>query len=99
MELTNDVLLKAGFKSDNPNNALTSFYLTNDKKPEWRISIKKLYKPYSNKLMYTVDCWLCNMNGIIIKRASLTDVTTTLELQKIIDLCKINHKLIINKGI
>ena len=97
MELTNDIILKSGFKSDNPNNALTTFYVTNSEKPEWRITITKLYKPYSNKLMYNVDCWLCNMNGSIIKRASLSDVTTTIELQKIIDLCNIDYK--INKGI
>jgi len=97
MELTNDVLLNSGFKSDNPNNALTSFYVTNDKKPEWRISVTKLYKPYSNKLIFNADCWLCDMNGGIIKRASLSDVSTTLELQKIIDLCNIDYK--INKGI
>lgn len=94
MELTNDVLLNLGFKSDNPKNTLTTFYIQNTEKPEWRISITKLYKPYSNKMMYNVDCWACNSNGIIIKRSSLTDVTTTLELQKIIDLCRIDYKVI-----
>ena len=73
---------------------LTTFYIQNTEKPEWRISITKLYKPYSNKMMYNVDCWACNSNGIIIKRSSLTDVTTTLELQKIIDLCRIDYKVI-----
>lgn len=93
MELTNEILIKLGFKSDNPNNVLTTFYLNNTSKPEWRISITKVYKPYSNKLMFNVDCWLCNENGAIIKRSSLSDVTNINELQQIIDLCKIEYKL------
>ena len=93
MELTNDLLIKYGFKCDNINISCPRFYKKNENKPEWGISISKLYKPYSNKMTYNVDCWLCNNNGIIIKKSSLSDVTTNNELQQIIDLCKIEYKL------
>ena len=93
MEITNEILINKGFKSDNPKNVLTTFYIMNKTKPEWRISLSRQYLPYSNKLTYNCDCWLCNDKGVIIKRASLSDVNTLEDLSSLIKLCNIDYQI------
>lgn len=93
MELTKDILLKIGFNCDHPDWSLCNFYLYNKQKPEYKINVSILYKAYSNKLQFNVDCYLCNEKGNIIKQSSLTDVQTIEELQQIINLCNIDFNI------
>ena len=93
MEITNDLLKEKGFKCDNPKNIFTTYYIINKEKPEWRISLSRQYLPYTNKLTYNCDCWLCNDKGIIIKRASLSNINTIENLNTLIKLCNIDYQI------
>lgn len=91
MELTKEKLIENGFTSNHPDRTLCNLYLSS-KNPEYRIDIEQTFKPSSNQLCFNVNCWLSN-GLVIIKRASLSDVTTIEELQSILNLCGIELKL------
>lgn len=93
MEITKELLIENGFKSNHPDYVITTFTLNNKIKPEWNISISKQYMPYTNKLIWNCDCWLCNDKGVIIKRGSLSDVNNTEDFNLFIKLCNIDFKL------
>jgi len=93
MEITKELLIENGFKSNHPDYVITTFTLNNKIKPEWNISISKQYMPYTNKLTWNCDCWLCNDKGVIIKRGSLSDVNNTEDFNLFIKLCNIDFKL------
>ena len=93
MEITKELLIENGFKSNHPDYVITTFTLNNKIKPEWNISISKQYMPYTNKLTWNCDCWLCNDKGVIIKRGSLSDVNNTEDFNLLIKLCNIDFKL------
>ena len=92
MELTKETISNIGFELDNHNCALSKWHLSS-KGSDWRIMIQEDYLPLSNELSYNVNCWYCNDRGAIIKRASLSDVKTTEDLQTIINLCNIDFKI------
>ena len=93
MEINKELLISKGFKSDHPNFAVTTFTLNNKIKPEWNISLSKQYLPYTNKLTWNCDCWLCNDKGVIIKRGSLSDINNVEDLNSLIKLCNIEFQL------
>ena len=93
MEITKELLISKGFKSNHPDFVVTTFTLNNKIKPEWNISLAKQYLPYTNKLTWNCDCWLCNDKGVIIKRASLSDVNETGDFNSLVKLCKIDFQL------
>jgi len=92
MEITKELLLNNGFVSDHPDYVITTFKLHNHK-PEWDISISRQYMPYTNKLIYNCDCWLCNDKGVIIKRSSLSNIIDTEEFNTLVKLCNIDYQI------
>lgn len=93
MEITKELLISKGFKSKTPDFVITTFTLNNEQKPIWNISLSKQYLPYTNKLTWNCDCWLCNDKGVIIKRASLSDVNEIEDFNSLIKLCNIDFQL------
>ena len=92
-EITSELLVSKGFKSNHPDYVITTFTLDNTIKPQWHISLSKQYLPYTNKLTWNCDCWLCNDKGVIIKRGSLSDVNNIEDFNNLIKLCNIDFQL------
>ena len=93
MEITKELLIENGFKSNHPDYVITTFILDNTIKPQWHISLSKQYLPYTNKLTWNCDCWLCNDKGVIIKRGSLSNINNTEDFNSLIKLCNIDFQL------
>ena len=92
-EITSELLVSKGFKSNHPDYVITTFTLDNTIKPQWHISLSKQYLPYTNKLTWNCDCWLCNDKGVIVKRGSLSDVNNIEDFNNLIKLCNIDFQL------
>lgn len=92
-EITSELLISKGFKSNHPDYVITTFTLDNTIKPQWHISLSKQYLPYTNKLTWNCDCWLCNDKGVIVKRGSLSDVNNIEDFNNLIKLCNIDFQL------
>lgn len=92
-EITSELLISKGFKSNHPDYVITTFTLDNTIKPQWHISLSKQYLPYTNKLTWNCDCWLCNDKGVIVKRGSLSDVNNIVDFNNLIKLCNIDFQL------
>lgn len=92
-EITSELLVSKGFKSNHPDYVITTFTLDNTIKPQWHISLSKQYLPYTNKLTWNCDCWLCNDKGVIVKRGSLSDVNNIIDFNNLIKLCNIDFQL------
>lgn len=92
-EITSELLVSKGFKSNHPDYVITTFTLDNTIKPQWHISLSKQYLPYTNKLTWNCDCWLCNDKGVIVKRGSLSDVNNIVDFNNLIKLCNIDFQL------
>ena len=90
MELTKEYLLEHGYETNHPDRVLCRFYKTNNKNPEWRVSVEQEYLPLSNKLGFNINCWRCNETGAIIKRASVSYADTVEELNAVIQMCGID---------
>ena len=93
MEITKELLINKGFKSKYPDYTVTTFTLSSQNKPGWNISLSKQYLPYTNKLTWNCDCWLCNDKGIIIKSGSLSDINNIEDFNSLIKLCNIDFQL------
>ena len=89
MELTSDILIKNGFKTNHPEKVLHNYYY-HGINPNYRIGVDTVYASTSDKIVYVVNCTKCNDKGVIIKTASVDSIDTVEDLQKIIDLCDIN---------
>ena len=50
MEVIKEYLLEHGYETDHPDRVLCRFYKTNNKNPEWRVSVEQEYLPLSNNL-------------------------------------------------
>jgi len=93
MEITKELLINKGFISNHPDFAVTTFTLKNEQKPIWNISLSKQYLPYTNKLTWNCDCWLCNDKGLIIKKGALSDINNVEDFNSLIKLCNIDFQL------
>ena len=91
MNLTKDIISKIGFKSEHPERSLNNFELNEFGK--YHISLMFQYKPMSNSIEINCDCNKINSNGIVVKRAYLSNIKTVEELQKLFDLCEIEFKI------
>lgn len=95
MELTKDTLLNNGFKTNHEERVLPTFYCYSpkDQAAAWRIMVTSEYLPLKNVFTFNCDIQKSNEKGAIVKRAVLTDVRTTEDLNAIIALCGIDKEV------
>ena len=95
MELTKEILANNGFKTNHEERVFPTYYCYSAKNEEisWRIMITSEYLPLNNVISFNCDIWKCNEKGAVVKRATLTDVRTTEDLNAIIALCGINKEV------
>lgn len=91
MTLNKDILLKIGFNTNNPEITLGNFELNEFGK--YKIIVIAEFKPMVSGITFNCDCNKLNSNGLIIKRAYLSNIKTTEELQKLFELCEIDFKI------
>lgn len=95
MELTKDILLNNGFKTNHEERVLPTFYCYSpkDEANSWRIMVTSEYLPLKNIVSYNCDIQKSNEKGAIVKRATLTDIRTCEDLNTIMALCGIAHEV------
>lgn len=91
MKLNQDIILKIGFNTNHPERILGTYEL--NKLGSYKINIIVEFKPMISGITFNCDCNKLNSNGLIIKRAYLTNIETTEELQKLFELCEIDFKI------
>ncbi|MDO4214938.1 MAG: hypothetical protein Q4D12_03375 [Bacteroidales bacterium] len=95
MELTKEILLNNGFKTNHEERVLPTFYCYSDKAAAsaWRIQATSDYLPMNNVFTFNLEITRSNEKGSIVKRATLTDVRTVEDLNAIMALCGINKEV------
>lgn len=95
MELTKETLLNNGFETNHQERVLPTFYCYSAKgeASAWRIQVTSEYLPLKNLVTYNCDIQKSDEKGAIIKRASLTDVRTSSDLNTLIALCGIDKEI------
>lgn len=94
MELTKEILISNGFKTNHEDRVLPTFYCYSPKNDaDWRIMVTSEYLPLKNVFTFNCDIQVCDAKGTIVKRATLTDVRTIEDLNTILSLAGINKEV------
>lgn len=89
-EITDEVLIGAGFTSNHPERVLKKYYKSGKiNNAEYRVMVEQNYIGGSNNLSYISSCWKTNEHGTIVKRGSLSFITDYQDLKTMCELCDI----------